>query len=74
MMDLGYAGVQLGTRFIATTECLAHQDYKQTIAPSQRTSSSRAASHLPVAVINNAYIKRPNATRFIARFMADIAK
>jgi nitronate monooxygenase len=31
MMDLGYAGVQLGTRFIATTECLAHEDYKQAI-------------------------------------------
>ena len=31
MMDLGYAGVQMGTRFIATAECRAHADYKQAI-------------------------------------------
>ena len=31
MMDLGYDGVQMGTRFIATTECLAHAEYKQAI-------------------------------------------
>ena len=30
-LDLGYDGVQLGTRFIATTECHAHDDYKQAI-------------------------------------------
>src|SRR5206468_8964361 len=30
-LDLGYAGAQLGTRFIATTECNAHPDYKQAI-------------------------------------------
>src|SRR5437764_13810095 len=28
-LDIGYAGVQIGTRFIATTECSAHDDYKQ---------------------------------------------
>src|SRR5690606_9941556 len=30
-LDIGYAAVQLGTRFIATTECRAHDDYKQAI-------------------------------------------
>src|SRR6185295_5918341 len=30
-LRLGYAAVQMGTRFIATTECSAHQDYKQAI-------------------------------------------
>jgi nitronate monooxygenase len=30
-LEMGYAGVQMGTRFIATTECLAHEDYKQAI-------------------------------------------
>src|SRR5215470_16912914 len=34
MMDLGYAGVQMGTRFIATVECRAHEDYKQAIVES----------------------------------------
>src|SRR6185312_11074064 len=31
MIELGYAGVQMGTRFIATVECKAHPDYKQAI-------------------------------------------
>src|SRR5688572_11609770 len=30
-LELGFAGVQLGTRFIATRECAAHDDYKQAI-------------------------------------------
>ena len=28
MLELGYAGVQLGTRFIATPECAVHPDYR----------------------------------------------
>lgn len=31
MLDAGYAGVQLGTRFLATTECRIPDDYKQAI-------------------------------------------
>ena len=31
MLDLGYAAVQAGTRFIATAECTAHADYKKAI-------------------------------------------
>lgn len=31
MLDAGYAGVQLGTRFLATTECQVPDDYKQAI-------------------------------------------
>jgi len=31
MLNLGYSGVQAGTRFIATHECSAHNDYKQAI-------------------------------------------
>ena len=30
-LEMGYAGVQMGTRFIATTECTAHADYKRAI-------------------------------------------
>src|ERR1700730_1323980 len=30
-LRMGYAGAQLGTRFIATNECGAHDDYKQAI-------------------------------------------
>src|SRR5690606_33900848 len=30
-LEIGYAGVQMGTRFIATEECSAHPDYKAAI-------------------------------------------
>ena len=30
-LELGYAGVQMGTRFIATPECRAHDDYKRAV-------------------------------------------
>lgn len=72
MMDLGYAGVQMGTRFIATSECQAHADYKQAIvdaSPEDIVLTERLTG-LPVAVINNDYI-RGLGTRAgpIARFM-----
>ena len=72
MMDLGYAGVQLGTRFIATAECTAHEDYKRAIVsaePSDIVLTERLTG-VPVAVINNEYIQRlgPRAGP-IARYM-----
>ncbi len=30
-LRMGYAGVQMGTRFIATDQCTASRDYKQSI-------------------------------------------
>lgn len=33
-LDLGYAAVQVGTRFLATPECRVNQDYKQCIVDS----------------------------------------
>ena len=72
MMDLGYDGVQMGTRFIATTECLAHADYKQAIVdaePSDIVLTERLTG-VPVAVINNEYIRRLGTRAGpIARFM-----
>ena len=72
MMDLGYDGVQMGTRFIATTECLAHPDYKQAIvhATSNDIVLTERLTGVPVAVINNEYV-RHLGTRAnpIARFM-----
>lgn len=35
MLALGYDGVQMGTRFIASSECGAHADYKQAILQAQ---------------------------------------
>lgn len=72
MMDLGYAGVQMGTRFIASTECLAHAAYKQAIvdADARDIVLTERLTGVPVAVINNDYV-RHLGTRAgpIARYM-----
>jgi nitronate monooxygenase len=60
MLDLGYDGVQMGTRFIATAECNAHPDYKAAIVraePKDIVLTERLTG-VPVAVINNEYIQR----------------
>jgi nitronate monooxygenase len=59
-IDLGYAGAQLGTRFIATTECSAHPDYKKAIvdATSRDIVLTERLTGVPVAVINNDYVQQ----------------
>lgn len=59
-MDLGYAGVQIGTRFIATQECNAHADYKNAIikATSQDIVLTDKISGVPVSIIQTDYIKK----------------
>jgi nitronate monooxygenase len=72
MMDLGYAGVQMGTRFIATPECRAHDDYKAAILSAEPKDIvlTERLTGVPVAVINNDYIKRLGTrANPIARFM-----
>lgn len=59
MLDLGYAGVQMGTRFIATEECKAHPDYKAAIVkakPDEIVLTTRI-SGVPVAVIETDYVR-----------------
>jgi nitronate monooxygenase len=58
-LDLGYAGAQLGTRFIATIECNAHRDYKQAIvdATSANIVLTERLTGMPVAVIQNDYVR-----------------
>jgi nitronate monooxygenase len=72
MIDLGYAGVQMGTRFIASVECLAHPDYKQAIVrahPEDIVLTERLTG-LPVAVLDNEYIRHLGLRAGpIARFM-----
>lgn len=60
MLDMGYAGAQLGTRFIATPECSAHPDYKKAIveATSRDIVLTERLTGVPVAVINNDYVRR----------------
>lgn len=70
-LALGYQGVQMGTRFIATVECNAHQDYKEAIlrARPEDIVLTEKISGVPVAVIRTPYIERigTKANRF-ARF------
>ena len=60
VLDLGYAGIQMGTRFIATNECNATQPYKDAIIKAKESDIvlSERVSGTPVSLINTAYIKR----------------
>jgi len=59
-LRLGYAGVQMGTRFIATPECLASAVYKQAILDADEDDIvlSERITGVPVAVIDTPYIRR----------------
>ena len=59
-LAMGYAGVQMGTRFITTDECRANADYKQAIVESGERDIvlTERLTGVPVAVIRNAYIDR----------------
>ncbi|MCX4240678.1 NAD(P)H-dependent flavin oxidoreductase [Paraliomyxa miuraensis] len=59
-LRMGYAGVQLGTRFIATTECKAHPDYKAAIvrAKAEDIVLTEKISGVPVAVIETEHIRK----------------
>jgi nitronate monooxygenase len=59
-LRIGYAGVQMGTRFIATPECKASEVYKRAIvnAHADDIVLSERITGVPVAVINTPYIQR----------------
>jgi nitronate monooxygenase len=71
-LAMGYAAVQMGTRFIATTECTASRPYKQAIidAGEDDIVLSERISGVPVSVIKTPYIER-SGTRAgpLARWM-----
>ena len=58
-LALGYAAVQMGTRFIASTECKASDAYKQAIINANENDIvlTERLTGVPVAVINNDYIR-----------------
>ena len=60
VIEMGYAGVQMGTRFIATTECSAAEDYKQAIVDAQPEDVvlTERLTGVPVAVLNTPHVKR----------------
>ncbi len=59
-LEVGYAAVQLGTRFIATAECRAHDDYKQAIlrARAEDIVLTERISGVPVAIIKTPYVEK----------------
>jgi nitronate monooxygenase len=59
-IDLGYAGVQIGTRFIASAECSAHDDYKRAIveAGADDIVLTDKLSGVPCSVIRTPYVDR----------------
>src|SRR6185503_20802969 len=72
MLKMGYTAVQLGTRLIATNECKASDAYKNAILESDEDDIvlTERLTGVPVAVINNDYIRRLGTRAGpIARFM-----
>ena len=59
-LNMGYAGVQMGTRFIATDECSASAEYKQTIVDAEEDDivHSERLTGVPVAVINTPSVQK----------------
>jgi nitronate monooxygenase len=60
VLRIGYAGVQMGTRFIATEECQASAPYKRAIVDANEEDIvlTERLTGVPVAVINTPYVQR----------------
>jgi nitronate monooxygenase len=63
-LKLGYAGVQMGTRFIATTECSSREDYKRAIVAADEAdiTLTERITGVPLAVIRTPYVERIGTT------------
>ena len=59
-LELGYAAVQMGTRFIATEECRVHADYKRAIlaAGEDDIVITEKVTGVPLAIIRTPYIEK----------------
>ena len=59
-LRLGYAGVQLGTRFIATDECRAAPEYKAAIVRAEEKDIvlTERVTGVPLSVIRTPYVDR----------------
>jgi len=71
-LRMGYAGVQMGTRFIATIECGASEVYKRAIVEAQEADIvlSERITGVPVSVIATPKVRRLGLKAgFLARWM-----
>ena len=59
-MKIGYAGVQMGTRFIATVECNEKSDYKQALldAGEKDIVLTERVTGVPLSVIRTPYVDK----------------
>ena len=62
-MEIGYDGVQMGTRFIATTECNTPEDYKDAIvdAVEDDITWTNRLTGVPISVIKSPGFKQENS-------------
>jgi nitronate monooxygenase len=73
-LELGYVGVQIGTRLIATEECSSPSEYKEAIVNAGESDivSTTRITGVPVSVIRTPYVERigtiagPIARRLLA--------
>jgi nitronate monooxygenase len=63
-LKMGYAGVQMGTRFIATPECSSREDYKRAIVAAEEKdiALTERITGVPLAVIRTPYVDRIGTT------------
>lgn len=59
-LKMGYAAVQMGTRFIATVECAEHNDYKQAILGAEEKDIvlTERVTGIPLSVIRTPYVEK----------------
>ena len=62
-IEIGYQGVQMGTRFIATNECNTSEDYKNAIidANEEDIVMTKRITGVPVSVIKSLHHKEDNS-------------
>lgn len=60
VLDMGYAGIQMGTRFIATYECAEKENYKQAIIHAKEDDIvlTERVTGIPLSVIKTPYVER----------------
>jgi nitronate monooxygenase len=60
VLEMGYAGVQMGTRFIAASECTASDDYKQAVVDAGEGDIvlTERLTGVPVSIIRTPYIDK----------------
>ena len=62
-LEIGYDGVQMGTRFIATTECNTPEDYKEAIvdAGEEDITWTNRLTGVPISVIKSPGFRQENS-------------